>query len=175
MPYSVHIPTHIDLFSMSITPSDLICTRVTFIAYFVFLVLIGELIGEHDIYLMGTRARTIGELFCTYISSCWPILYVIYFLLPWSVQLPPHVDVFSELTTCSWPILFIGKFLEAYTLNILPCFWLFSTSTNFSWSSLYTYILLVTYFVYKVRFNCLFCTYTFTSLPLFYKYNLFIT
>ena len=37
MTFSVHIPTHIDLFSISTTSSGIVCTLVTFMAFFVYL------------------------------------------------------------------------------------------------------------------------------------------
>ena len=106
MPNSVHIPTHVDEFSMSITTSDLICTRVTFIAYFVYLVLIGELIFTWYIF---------NGYMCTH--NWWTILYIYLLLLTYSVRYILFVTLVCKTTSPCWSIfwnyhLFKTKFVQ---------------------------------------------------------------
>ena len=68
---------------------DLVCTHETFMAYFVYLYLLGLIFT----YFMGTSAHTSCDLFCTHTSSWWPILYTRNFLIAYSVNIPPYVDL----------------------------------------------------------------------------------
>ena len=97
---SVNIPRHF----LCILPhvDDLVYTLVIFMAYFVYFLLLGELILRDILWL---RARTFGDLFCTRTSSWWPILYIRNFLMALSLHIPPNVDLFSVSTNTSWPCL----------------------------------------------------------------------
>ena len=95
---SVNIPPHFLCILSHV--HYLVCTLVIFMAYFVYFLLLGELILRD---ILWRRARTSGDLFCTYTSSLWPILYIKNFLMALSLHIPPNVDLFSVSTNSSWP------------------------------------------------------------------------
>ena len=68
---------------------------------------------------MATCARTIDEQFSKFNTSCWPFLYIRNFLLGWSVHIPPHIDVFSVITTSSWRIFTVMKFMTYFVYLLL--------------------------------------------------------
>ena len=94
---SVNIPRHF----LCILPHvhELVYTLVIFMAYFVYFLLLGELILRDILWL---RARNFSDLFCTRTSSWWPILYIRNFLITFSLHIPPNVDLFSVSTNTSW-------------------------------------------------------------------------
>ena len=81
---------------------DLVCTLVIFMVYFVYFLLLDEIILRDILWL---RARTSGDLFCTGTSSWWPVLYIRNFLMALPLHLTPNVDLFSISTNSSWPSL----------------------------------------------------------------------
>ena len=86
-------PTHVDQFSMSIATSDLIFTRVTFIAYFVYSVVIGEPIFTWYIS---------NGYMCTH--NWWTILYIYLLLLTYSVYYILFVTLICTTTSRCWCI-----------------------------------------------------------------------
>ena len=143
--YSVQIPPCFDLFSISTTSSwPSLYTLVTFMALYVYLLLLGELMFTWVIFYdyMGKKP-----------------------LVTYSVHLPPLIDLFCTYGTClfytqttpCWPIL--SKYYLFLTLYVLfcwfiPLWWAFFCifygyiCTYIWWPILYTYLFLVTYFVH---------------------------
>ena len=137
---------------------DLVCTLLTYMAYFVYWLLLG---GRLFTYFMAR---------CTYIW--WPIRYIYLLLITYSVHKDVYemifctrtffiFDLFCTSTTCSWLctlvnlgpslmslsvrihpagwlILYIRNFSTAYSVHIPPHVGINSVRTTSSWPSLYT-------------------------------------
>ena len=145
--YSIHLPPHVDLNSIS-TRSCLVCTLRNFTAYFVYFLFFGELMG----YFLMTYT-------CMFL--CWPILYIYILMVSYSlykenfnVRFCKHTSsFFMYFTRCSWPSLYISDFHGLFCLFPSP-WWAYieryfmTTCTYLWWPILYTYLLLVTYSVH---------------------------
>ena len=53
-----------------------------------------SLVGSY-LHILWLRARTSGELLCTYTFFWWPILYTRNFLMAYYVHIPPNADLNS--------------------------------------------------------------------------------
>ena len=74
---------------------DLVWTLLNFMAYFVYLFLLGEFIFT---YFIAKCVCTSCDLFCTHKFSFWPIIYTKNFLMAYSLQLYSLFYIF----TSSW-------------------------------------------------------------------------
>ena len=156
--YAVHIPpigtysVHTEVFKglFSISPCSIysvklfVCTSVIFTSYFVYFVLLGELIFTWHIYYLHVPLVTysvqkvlFNGLFCTHTPPCWSKI--------------PIYDVFSIFTSPWWVY-----------------FYIYNTRMS---GDLYTYIILVTYFVHIEIFEGSFCMHTSPWLTILFKYH----
>ena len=171
--YFLHIPTHVDLFSVNTTSSWLsLYTRDVSSLFSLFSY-------PWWAYFMAT---------CTYLW--WPILYTGNHLMTYSVHIPPYVDLFSISTTSSLPTLytrnFYGLYLSIYFYLVSLCLheWyfmttcerttddLFCTLTSSYRPILYIWNFLIYYFLHKPPHVDLFFLNTISSWPVFYTSDL---
>ena len=142
-------------------------------AYFVYLLLLGELIFT---YFMAKCECTSCDLFCLREFSFWPIIYTKYFLMAYSLQLyslfwrflmafsvhiTPNVDLIPISPTSSWPCLYTRDFYDLFCIFTSP-WWAYVyifyvyMCTYLWWHTPYTCPLLLTYSVCMELSDCTF-------------------
>ena len=138
--YSVHTEVFKDLFTTFLcliySVHVFVWTSVIFTSYFVYFVLLGEVIFTWHIYYLHVLQVTysvqkglLNGLFCTHTPTCWSkfSFYDVFsiFTSPWWAYFYIYnarmsADLICTPTLSSWPILYIWKFLKAYSVYILP-------------------------------------------------------
>ena len=166
----VHIPSHVDVFSVITISSWRICTVMKFFPIlFIYVLLVSLCL--HEWYFMATWVPTSDDIFCGLTLSCWPILYMPKFLIAYFVHINP---LNSIRTTSSWSDLYISDFYGQFYLLLLDRIFftyflascaptsgdLYCTHTSSWWPILYTRKFLKAYsllsYVWFILYSSLF-------------------